>query len=317
MRNACFSFALFGPLAACGGADTDTDSGPSDEVRNVDVDAFELGAITGEVETVACTLSNNVESTCYAFTLVGTPVEHDIGPFCPRNIADDASNSGIWLESGQVYDASGSFIANLATFYNDDQWQLYDATTGEINVTYTQEACEGAARPDVSPEYQNHCVECDIAYVVDTTLQVLIPVTPVRRSSPQEIDFRASKIGVSLGGVVYDPPAPVDAILGAYTVAPFDDCGGHVNPNVGYHYHSATGCAAEVQSTDGHAPLIGYAIDGFGLYGMLDGDGTEPSDLDECRGHEDTGRGYHYHVAGSGENMFIGCFAGEIGSVTE
>jgi len=69
----------------------------------------------------------------------------------------------------------------------------------------------------------------------------------------------------------------VDAILGAYTVAPFDDCGGHVNLHVGYHYRAGApglnailgclsaehGCASEdpTQPCDATArpprPLIG------------------------------------------------------------
>ena len=66
---------------------------------------------------------------------------------------------------------------------------------------------------------------------------------------------------------------------------------------------------------DGHAPLLGYAMDGYGLYAMTDDEGIEPADLDECRGHSDDDRGYHYHVAGAGENLFIGCFHGEQGSL--
>ncbi len=304
-------------LACSGGGDDLTSNAVGALAVEVDMDAFAAGAIVGDVTTEDCTLSGGTQTTCYRFTLTGTPVEHDVGPFCPRNISEDSSASGIWLEGGEVYDVSGAFVASLATFYDDSSWQLYDEATGDIYVTDTQEACEAAARPDVDPAYQNHCVECDIAYFEGaTTLDVLIPVTPVPMSSPEEVDFRG-KVAVSLGGVVHDPPAPVDAILGAHTIAPFDDCGGHVNPHTGYHYHAATGCAATVDSDDGHAPLIGYAIDGYGLFAMVDEDGVEPDDLDSCRGHADDVRGYHYHVASAGENLFIGCFAGEVGSVTE
>ena len=47
----------------------------------------------------------------------------------------------------------------------------------------------------------------------------------------------ASGVGLALNGVKFDASAPVDAILSAHTLAPFDDFGGHVNPHVGYHYH--------------------------------------------------------------------------------
>lgn len=56
--------------------------------------------------------------------------------------------------------------------------------------------------------------------------------------------------------------------------------------------------------------MIGYAIDGHALFGRLDASGNEPSDLDECRGHYDSVRGYHYHVDNAGNNNFINCLAG-------
>ena len=35
-------------------------------------------------------------------------------------------------------------------------------------------------------------------------------------------------------------------------------------------------------------------------------------DLDECRGHYDEVRGYHYHVDAAGNNNFINCFSGAV-----
>ena len=173
-------------------------------------------------------------------------------------------------------------------------------------------SCQAAARPDVDPAYNNYCVECALDYVaggVVTTL--LIPKHPQALATPLEIG-RVPAVGAALNGGAFDPPAPVQAILAAHTIAAFDDCGGHVNLVAGYHYHAATGCSRSVESGDGHAALIGYAIDGYAIHAMLDGDATEPSDLDSCRGHRDDVRGYHYHSAGAGENMFIGCFHGDI-----
>ena len=115
--------------------------------------------------------------------------------------------------------------------------------------------------------------------------------------------------GVAFNGVRYDAPAPTDAILGAYTLAPFDDAGGHINLNAGYHYHAATGVSTQL-AQDSHAAMIGYAIDGFGLYAQLDNDGNEPTDLDDCRGHTDDTRGYHYHIDAPGNNNFLNCING-------
>ena len=265
--------------------------------------------------TESCTLSGGTRTTCYRIVVYGVPADEGVGPFCPRTTSDSAADAGIWFDGGgDVYDLDGAFITNLATFYDDTNWRLHDPATGAVKVTDSRAACEAAARPNVDPQYRNHCVECDLAYVnggVSATL--LIPATPVPLSAPDDIG--RSDVGVSLNGVLLAAPAPVDAILDAYTIAAFDDCGGHVNPVAGYHYHAATGCTELIAQDDGHADLMGYALDGYGLHGPFDQDGSEPGGLDSCRGHTDDDRGYHYHAASPGENRFIGCFRGEQGTV--
>ncbi|MFG0298600.1 MAG: YHYH protein [Phycisphaerales bacterium JB047] len=123
-------------------------------------------------------------------------------------------------------------------------------------------------------------------------------------------------LGIAFNGVNYEPPAPLDAILAAYTLAPFDDAGGHINPYNGYHYHAATGHTKEVAQPDGHAPLIGYIMDGYGLYAHENEDGSVPTDLDECGGHWDELRGYHYHAGAPGSNQIIKAFRGIPGTMT-
>ncbi|MBU2976810.1 YHYH protein [Alteromonas sp. C1M14] len=304
-------------LVACGGSDssntslTEDTSTESDTVSTdvgPDISLFLSDGLAEEISTEDCTLSDGTNTTCYRITVAGVPANTDIGPFCPRYITDDETAGGIWFDgSGELYSLSGEFIENISDIYGDD-WLLYDPATGEVNVTDTQTACEAAARPNVDEAYQNHCVECDIAYYNGGVSQTfLIPTTPSRLANP---DSAQNNIGVTLNGVLLAGPAPVDAILSANTIAAFDDCGGHVNPADGYHYHAATGCSEVVTEVDGHANLMGYALDGYGIYGMLDAAGEESYDLDECRGHEDDTRGYHYHTASAAENMFIGCFSG-------
>ena len=284
---------------------------------------FLAAGLKESITTVSCTLSGGTATTCYRIVTVGAPTDHAVGPFCPTNVyadvasktlSSDASVVGMWIESGQTYDLTGEFIANLATFYSDSSWQLYDPATGEIKVTDTQAAFEAAAVPNVPAAYNNYCVQGQMSYVGGgISRTILIPVTPVALSSGTGA-IGMSGVGVALNGIVIDAPAPVANIKAAYTIAAFDDCGGHVNPHTGYHYHAATGCSHQVASTDGHAAMIGYALDGYGIYALNDTAGAEPTGLDTCRGHSDSTRGYHYHVASAGENMFIGCFKGQQGS---
>ena len=297
-------------VSAESASDDTADAGTAAEAVNPDL--FDPEGLATAITEEACTLSSGTVTTCLKVALKGAPSDHAVGPFCPRTVDDTRASAGIWLKDGTVYDVDGAFVTGLASLYGDSSWQLFDEATGLVHVTDTRESCAAAAKPDVDPAFNNYCVECSLDYVdggVVTT--VLIPKHPQALSSPLEID-RAPAVGVALNGVPFDPPAPVGAILAAHTIAAFDDCGGHVNLVAGYHYHAATGCSRAVESDDGHAALIGYAIDGYAIHSMLDGDGNESSDLDACRGHRDGVRGYHYHSAGAGENMFIGCFHGDV-----
>lgn len=284
----------------------------------VDVDASYFTAANSNitVTTVSCTLSDGTETQCYEIVSNSAPTDHQMGPWCPENISDDASAGGIWLEGGEVYDVDGSFIENLATFYNDNTWRMYDAN-GAIYVTETEEDCINAANPNVGAEYQNFCVECLPSYITNVSQTWLIPVTPVMQQNPAYFatgpgsgNAVPSTRGLALNGVEFSAPAPVNNILSAYTLAPFDDAGGHINVNQGYHYHAATGLSFSIEQSDGHAALIGYALDGHGIYARLDDDGNEPMDLDDCRGHSDDVRGYHYHVDAASNNNFINCLQG-------
>ena len=304
-------------LTACGGgASTDTGSTKTTTTTaqpSVQPANFVAGGLASAITTTSCTLSGGTSTTCYKIVTVGAPSDHAVGPFCPTHISD-GSVAGMWIESGKTYDLTGAFIANLATFYKDSGWKMFNTTTGKINVTDTQAAFEAAAQVQIPVAYNNYCVDGKMSYVnggISRTF--LIPVTPVALASGTEPVGRDG-VGVALNGIIFDAPAPVQIIKAAYDIAALDDCGGHINPHAGYHYHGATGCGTRVSSADGHASLIGYALDGYGIFALADASGAEPTGLDTCRGHTDTSRGYHYHAASAGENMFIGCFKGQQGS---
>jgi len=326
MKNLfCIAAFLFGIMAFMTSCNKDEEvttetPGTNEPSTTISVDPAYFTAANSNITitTVACTLSDGTETDCYQIVTNSTPTDHEMGPWCPDNISDDASAGGIWLEGGEVYDVDGAFVENMATFYNDDTWQMYDAN-GDIFVTETEDDCINAANPNVGDAYRNFCVECLPSYITNISQTWMIPVTPILQDNPTLYatgpggpggNSAPSTRGIALNGVEFSAPAPVSNILGAYTLAPFDDAGGHINVNQGYHYHAATGVSFSIEQSDDHAPLIGYALDGHGIYARLDDNGNEPTDLDDCRGHSDEVRGYHYHVDAAGNNNFINCLQG-------
>jgi hypothetical protein len=308
---------IFSLILMVNSCKSDSSMTPDETAIEVDGSLFLSNAVT--VSIVDCNLSNGSKTQCYKIVSKGLATDHEMGPWCPTNIIDAADKGGIWLENGKVYDVDGEFIKNMATFYNDKTWKMYDAN-GKIYKTETLEDCNNAANPNVGSEYANFCVECLPSYISNLSQTYLIPKTPVIQSTvtsyggaggpPTGGNAGLSARGIAFNGIRFDAPAPTNAILGAYTLAPFDDAGGHINLNAGYHYHAAMGKTTKFNQPDGHAAMIGYALDGHGIYEQLSENGLEPSDLDECRGHTDATRGYHYHVSAPGTNNFFNCLKG-------
>jgi len=305
------------PTSSEASATTDSAAGDGQPAQHAfEADHFADGAIVGSAITEDCTLSSGTVTTCARVTVAGFPTSYQVGPFCPDTITTPAEDAGIWFDGNGVYDLDGEFIANLADFYADDQWQMYDSE-GNVNVTDTEEAFSGAARPDVEPAYQNHCVEGRLEWLaggvpVETTF--LIPLQPVKASSASS--SHPGNFGVTLDGIVIAESAPVSAILGAHTIAAFDDCGGHYNPAAGYHLHGAMGCGhLEDDPVEGETAMFGYAIDGYPIHLPLADEALAAAGLDECNGHSTASEGYHYHANSAAKNAILPCLMGEFVSL--
>ena len=273
---------------------------------------FLEGSLTKAITTEDCTLSNGEKSTCYRIEVTGAPVDTKIGPFCPESTSSTAEVTGIWLDGEKMYNVDGQFIMDLSTIYKDVKWKLYD-DSGKVKVTDTKEAFQGAARPDVQAAYKYHCVEGTWEWTETTKpvpTSILVPVKPVMASASSS---PRGNLGVTINGLVISASAPVDAILGAYTIAAFDDCGGHFNPTAGYHLHAYTGCKgieyeSHIDNPDAETKIIGYAMDGVAVFAPLSSKSTIK--LDECNGRTTAKDGYHYYAQSAEKNLVVKCVKG-------
>lgn len=129
-------------------------------------------------------------------------------------------------------------------------------------------------------------------------------------------------VGVALNGVVFFNPfeaGGMNAVEG-YAEVWLDSCCGHPQQEGVYHYHKYPTCVKSPFRDDGkrHSPIIGFAFDGFPVYGPFESDGVLAKDLkgnralDECSGHEDPQRGYHYHVTPGQFPYILGGYAGVV-----
>jgi hypothetical protein len=148
----------------------------------------------------------------------------------------------------------------------------------------------------------------------ETTVGVSLPLDPVAAAHPSCLP--GGPIGYSVTGVAFfDGLDAADRDADAHEVQ--DHCGGHPQEAGVYHYHSASECIPGVD--DSTPTLIGYALDGFGIYNSRDENGHEltNNDLDECHGRTSpvlwngsVQNVYHY-VATRAFPYTLGCFRGD------
>ena len=144
-------------------------------------------------------------------------------------------------------------------------------------------------------------------------LDIDLPATPELADDPSCTSLGA--IGVmTTGSVLFNALDARGEDAVAHEIQ--DDCSGHPERRGQYHYHDLSECIDD--GGTGHSGLVGYALDGFGIYGSRGEDGTElrTSDLDECHGHtheiEWDGRlvaMYHYHATAE-YPYTVGCYRG-------
>ena len=121
-------------------------------------------------------------------------------------------------------------------------------------------------------------------------------------------------IGVALNGVAIFN-ALDDGGRDAVAHEVQDLCNGHPQMRGEYHYHGPSPC---LPGETGDEKLIGYALDGFGIYSIYDANGTEltDADLDACHGRVSPvmwngKREAIYHYVLTREYPYtIGCFSG-------
>lgn len=142
---------------------------------------------------------------------------------------------------------------------------------------------------------------------------IALPKDPVAAATAACLPMGAVGVLIS-GGYVFNALDAGGRDAVAHEIQ--DGCQGHPERSGSYHYHNLSDCLADPGS--GHSALLGYAFDGFGIYGHR-GEGGKVlrnADLDACHGHRHEllwdGKlqsVYHYHATWE-YPYTLGCYKG-------
>jgi hypothetical protein len=176
-----------------------------------------------------------------------------------------------------------------------------DHTTGEFPISSSDDAYQYDRNPNS---------------ISESTVSVELPKNP--EVADEATCLSAGPIGYLKTGVALFDALDAggrDAVV--YEIQ--DKCNGHPQQSGQYHYHNVSTCVLDALDSDrGQSKLLGYALDGFGIYGPRDASGKELTndDLDECHGTTSVvkfngkkQRIYHYVITKE-YPYTLGCFKG-------
>jgi hypothetical protein len=151
----------------------------------------------------------------------------------------------------------------------------------------------------------------------EQTILLTLPSAPQVATTPSCLPL--GMIGFVLSGAaIYHAVDLQRRDAPAYEIQ--DSCNGHPEMRGQYHYHNYSPCLQDNAAKGQHSDLVGYAIDGFGIYGLQseEGEVVTNEDLDDCHGHThaltwngETTDIYHYHFT-SEYPYSLGCFRGVV-----
>lgn len=231
---------------------------------------------------------------------------HDDGYSAPF-----AGNTSAWLRMGNL-DADGNVVQkdrlladNVSITFTGDTMAIH--THGVPNHPTGRFPEQGFGNP---------------SYIQDREATYTIPLKPRERAGHIVTNADNSNgalhmgpIGIAVNGVVFFNP--FDAGNQDATDL-MDRCCGHPNPDNQYHYHKYPICVNSPWADEGrvHSPLLGWAFDGYPLYGPYETADGMAKDLhgdhalNAFNMHYDEKRGWHYHVTPGKFPYLIGGFWG-------
>ena len=210
---------------------------------------------------------------------------------------------------------------------HDGQCEAVSASVADAgfaeSVTVTCTDTHAILQSDTYPDHEL------MTGIVGTNEQVPVPadypapilLDPVLGTQPLTRD---AALGVAVNGVpIYDYTAGGEmseadlahhqAQHDTFQTGQLDVCGGHAGRGDDYHYHMAPVCMIAQMENAGPDSIIGWAFDGYPIYGDLNPDGSEIPDgaLDVCNGQPDDVFGYRYHTS-EDTPYIVQCLMGEV-----
>jgi len=225
-----------------------------------------------------------------------------------------AFRDGEWIQ-GNIWDPKGKPIVDGAVGWPD------------AKISLSTVACQRLIQANNLPSHPTGIYPIgaqDDAYQYDRnpncisaqSIRLALPKDPNMANVPSCLPMGMVGFAVS-GAAIFNALDALGRDAPAHEIQ--DACGGHPERSGQYHYHDLSTCIEDPGAQLGnHSAVLGYALDGFGMFGPAGEDGVWliSDDLDVCHGHAHTiawdgaaAQMYHYHLTRD-YPYTLGCFRG-------
>ena len=223
-----------------------------------------------------------------------------------------AFRDGPWIH-GSTYDPAAKIAVQGSVSWPAHRLAIF-VSRGRIHITSNDLPSHTTGTFPIASGDPAYAYDRNPNSIRAQAFDVALPAAPTAAASPSCLP--GGPIGVLLSGAyVFDALDATGRDAVAHEIQ--DRCDGHAGPGGSYHYHDLTPCLP-AGPPGKHSPLVGYALDGYPIYGPrgVGGRLLGNADLDAC--HGTTGpvilRGkkisiYHY-VATAEYPYTLGCFHG-------
>ena len=299
-------------MTACGGGnssepldidDTETELSTDSDTIVLDTTLFSAFSRVSDFELVDCVLSNGAESQCYR--VVYENVRETVTEICPEYVGD---TGGLGVYDGNTNPGIRVLDDELWSDFETDGYDIIN-DDGTINIQVPAGG-PGSGFIEAGSGINGSCLDAELDESYQITYYIpAYPVKATRTSTTNTLEYW----GISLDGFPFAEKPPGAASQVGVAIPGLDTCGGHPQPDGPYHYHlvpqvidalledndiTTVSCQYIEQTND---TILGYARDGFPIYGTHEQDGSSPEGLDACNGHTEVTDEfpdgiYHYHI---------------------
>lgn len=225
------------------------------------------------------------------------------------------AHSGPWINSDGTWTPAEKVAVQGSNAW--PQAYFHQSVSGSVRTITADDIPVGATTGNfpiatTDPAYQ---YDHNPNHVQPNAITLTIPADPTAAPTPGCLPM--GPIGITTSGVwLYN--ALDNGNLDAVAHETQDSCGGHPDGHDRYHYHDIGPCL--MATATGSSTLVGYALDGYGIYVEHNADGSLVTDaqLDACHGRtspvlwDGTVVDMYHYDATAAYPYTLGCFHGVV-----